>query len=326
MNPKEPTRARYPDAEGYVERDGVRVFYEAYGEGEPAIFFLPTWAIAHSRLWKGQVPYFSRHTRVLTLDPRGNGRSDRPTDPAAHGDREVLADAIAVMDATETDRAIVVGLSDGGWFASVLAALHPDRVAGAVLIGTATPLGEAHAHRADLPFDEVLDTEEGWRGKWNRHYWLRDYRGFLEWFAAQIFNDPHSTKQREDFVGWGLETTPETLLTTMEAPMWPDSDEGEPPAWRSDEMRERAIELYGRIAGPVLVIHGDSDVCDPYSGGVEVATATGGRFVSLAGCGHVPVGRYPVRVNLLIREFLESVRGLDAKPRKGSASLTGGGG
>jgi pimeloyl-ACP methyl ester carboxylesterase len=223
-----------------------------------------------------------------------------------------------VLDRTETERAIVVGLSDGGWFASLLAALHPDRVVGTVLVGTATPLGEPHAHRTGLPFDEELDTDEGWRGRWNRHYWLRDYRGFLEWFAAQIFNDPHSTKQREDFVDWGLETTPEMLLVTMEAPMWTghedekalpitgDGDEGL--GWRSDEMRERARETYGRIGCPVLVIHGDSDVCDPYSGGVEVAAATHGRLVSLAGCGHVPVARYPVRVNLLIREFLDSVR------------------
>ena len=58
---REQTRARYPDAEGFVERDGVSVFWERYGEGEPTILFLPSWSIVHSRLWKGQVPYFARH-------------------------------------------------------------------------------------------------------------------------------------------------------------------------------------------------------------------------------------------------------------------------
>jgi pimeloyl-ACP methyl ester carboxylesterase len=311
-------RARYPDEEGFIERDGVRVAYERYGEGDPAILFMPTWAITHSRIWKGQIPYFSRHTRVLTFDPRGNGRSDRPADPLAHADAEVTADALAVLDRTETERAIVVALSDGGWFASQFAALHPDRVAGAVLIGTATPLGEPHAHRTGLPFDEMADTDGGWPGKWNRHYWLRDYRGFLEWFAAQAFSDAHSTKQREDFVGWALETTPEMLLVTMEAPMWPGDDgeivfpasvdDDEAPGWRSDAMRARAHELYGRIRCPVLVIHGSSDTIDPRSGGIEVAEATGGRFVSLVGCGHVPAARYPVKVNVLIRELFDSVR------------------
>ena len=57
--PREQTRARYPDERGYVERNGVRVYYEAYGQGEPAILFFPTWEIVHSRVWKFQIPYFA---------------------------------------------------------------------------------------------------------------------------------------------------------------------------------------------------------------------------------------------------------------------------
>ena len=75
---REQTRARYPDSEGYVERDGVRVFYEVYGTGEPTVLLLPTWSIIHSRCWKMQIPYLARHCRVITFDARGNGRSDRP--------------------------------------------------------------------------------------------------------------------------------------------------------------------------------------------------------------------------------------------------------
>ena len=64
---REQSRARYPDRTGYVERDGVRVFWEQYGDGDPAILFLPTWSIVHSRVWKAQIPYFARYTRVLTF-------------------------------------------------------------------------------------------------------------------------------------------------------------------------------------------------------------------------------------------------------------------
>ena len=98
----EQIRARYPDAEGYVERDRVRVFYEVYGEGEPTVLLLPTWSVIHSRHWKMQIPYLARHCRVITFDGRGNGRSDRPSDPASYNEREFTADAIAVLDATET--------------------------------------------------------------------------------------------------------------------------------------------------------------------------------------------------------------------------------
>ena len=66
----EQTRARYPDAEGYVERDAVCLFYEVYGSGEPTLLLLPTWSIVHSRFWKLQIPYLSRHCRVVTFDGR----------------------------------------------------------------------------------------------------------------------------------------------------------------------------------------------------------------------------------------------------------------
>ena len=52
---QEQSRARYPDEEGYIERDGVRVFWERYGTGEPTILLLPTWTLVHSRIWKAQI-------------------------------------------------------------------------------------------------------------------------------------------------------------------------------------------------------------------------------------------------------------------------------
>jgi pimeloyl-ACP methyl ester carboxylesterase len=120
-------RAHHPDHHGHIERNGVRVFYEVFGHGEPTILLLPTWSIIHSRHWKMQVPYLARHYRVVTFDGRGNGRSDRPTSPEGYADKEFVDDAVAVMDATETRRAVVVGFSNGGRWALQLAAWHPER-------------------------------------------------------------------------------------------------------------------------------------------------------------------------------------------------------
>jgi pimeloyl-ACP methyl ester carboxylesterase len=291
--PREQTRARYPDEEGYVERNGVRVFYEVYGQGDPTVLFLPTWTIIHSRHWKLQLPYFARHARAITFDPRGNGRSGRPSDPRAYDEAEFAADALAVLDATGTERAVVVSLSLGAQRALLLATKRPERVAGAVFIGPALPLGGLDGHRAILDrFDEELDTDEGW-ATYNRHFWLRDYGGFLEFFFGECFSEPHSTKQIEDAVGWGLDTNAETLLA---------SEGG-----AGLGSRENVLEICEQVRCPVLVIHGEDDRIRPVAHGAELARLTGGAFVGLAGGGHIPHARHPVKMNLLIREFVESV-------------------
>ena len=129
------TRARYPDREGLVDRGGIRIHWEEYGAGDPAVVFAPTWSIIHSRCWKLQIPDFARRHRVVTFDPRGNGGSDRPQDPAAYSEDEFAGDILAVMDAAEVQAAVLVGLSLGAQRSLIFAAEHPERVLGLVLIG-----------------------------------------------------------------------------------------------------------------------------------------------------------------------------------------------
>ena len=52
-------RASQPTYDGYVERDGVKIYYEVFGEDEPTVLLLPTWSIIHSRQWKMQIPYLA---------------------------------------------------------------------------------------------------------------------------------------------------------------------------------------------------------------------------------------------------------------------------
>jgi pimeloyl-ACP methyl ester carboxylesterase/predicted glycosyltransferase len=285
----EQTRARYPDDSGHVERDGVRIHYEVYGSGEPTVLLLPTWSIVHSRHWKMQIPYLARHCRVLTFDGRGSGRSDRPTSSDAYDEREFAADALAVLDATGTDTAAIVGLSLGGVRGLILAAEHPERVEAAVFIGPVyAGGGEPLAARSVYSWEDELETTEGW-ASYNKHVWLRDYRGFLEFFFSQMFNEPHSTKPIEDCVGWGLETTGETLVTAEYGSMPGPSE---------------ARELAGRVRCPVLVIHGTADAIVSSTRGIALAEHAGGDVVLLDGSGHGPHVRDPVKVNLLLREFL----------------------
>jgi pimeloyl-ACP methyl ester carboxylesterase len=291
--PREQARARYPDTTGFVERDGVRVFYEVYGSGEPTLLLLPTWSIIHSRFWKMQIPYLARRYRVITFDPRGNGRSDRPESAAAYAESEFAADALAVMDATGTDRAVLVSLSMGAQRGLLLASDHAERVAGAIFIGPALALeARAPGRQPASTFMDRLDTDDGWN-KYNAHYWRRDFRGFLEFFFSRVLTEAHSTKPTEDAVSWGLETDPETLIRTDLAP--------------GIGGRDDILARIARVRCPVLVIHGREDAIRAYAEGEELARASGGRLITIEGGGHMSNARDPVKVNLAIREFIESI-------------------
>ena len=283
-------RARKPDRQGYTVRDGVRLHWELYGEGEPTVFLLPTWSIIHSRHWKFQIAYLARYCRVLVMDGRGNGLSDRPPDPAAYTDWEYAADTLAVMDETETASAALVSLSAGARWALLLAADHPERVTSAVFIGPALPLPpwKPIKDAANVVFEEHFDEHFDWQ-KYNQDYWLRDHRGFLEFFFSRVFVEPHSTKPIEDAVGWGLETTPEVLVATARG---------------KGLSQEQALDLAKRVSCPVLVIHGDEDEIVIHGNGAALAELTGGELLTMEGSGHCPHGRDPVAVNLALRNLL----------------------
>jgi pimeloyl-ACP methyl ester carboxylesterase len=299
-------RAAQPDETGTVRG----IYWERFGDGEPTVLFVPPWAIVHSRIWKMQVPYFARHFRVVVFDPRGNGRSERPPGPAAYSEPEYAEDTLAVMEASGTEQAVVVSLSLGAQRSLLLADAHPERVLGLAFIAPAVRLVPDHPMRGRYArvFEEELDTEEGW-AKMNAPYWRRDFRSFLEFFFTNAFTEPHSTKQIEDAVGWGLETDAETLISTALA----------------DGLDDQATrEIAERIRCPVLVIHGVDDAIRPAAAGEELAAATGAELMLMPGVGHCPQARKPVAVNLALRDFVEraarSPKALaSGKPRKEEA-------
>jgi pimeloyl-ACP methyl ester carboxylesterase len=303
---REQMRARYPDRSGFVTRDGVRTYFEVYGQGEPTIVFAPTWTIVTSRIWKLQIPYFARQRRVVTFDPRGNGRSDRPSSAAAYTEHEFATDLIAVMDEVGVERAVLVSLSAGAQRSLIAAVECPDRIAGLVFIGPAVPLGQPLPER-DVDFDVDHEKDDGWT-RYNRHSWRRDYHGFLEFFFERCFTEPHSTKQIEDAVGWGSETDAETLILTHDRPAL---DEG---AFRA---------LCQRVRCPTIVIQGLDDAITGPGRGVALAEAIeGARLVTIEGGGHINNSRDPVLVNLLIRDFVRQMPVQSAATRTWTRSLS----
>jgi pimeloyl-ACP methyl ester carboxylesterase/predicted glycosyltransferase len=283
-------RAKLPAKEGFVERDGVKIAYEVYGDGRQTMVFLPPWSIVHSRIYKAQLPYFSERFRCIAFDARGNGKSDRPMEAAAYSLENYVADALAVMDATDAKDAILVGLSLGGLHAAVLAAYHPDRVQAAILIGTVATVGPGYPYMAPKHFLARREQHEGW-DKYNRHYWLDHYSDFAEHFIRNVCSEPHSTKQIEDGVAWANETTGPVQVKTVEA-------RAIPPAFDVGEA------MYRKIRCPLLLIHGDNDQIQPYARAQAIAELTGAELFTFRGGGHVPIGRFPAKCNAVINDFL----------------------
>jgi pimeloyl-ACP methyl ester carboxylesterase/predicted glycosyltransferase len=297
MTLERPVSTAAPVEDGFVDVRGVRTHYDVYGDGEPTLLFLPSGPITNTRLWKSQIPYLARHFRVITFDPRGNGRSDRPLGPDGHTQREHAADAIAVLDATGTDRALVVEVCE--WVGPVLAAEHPDRIAGLLEMGTVMRLAPGPPCD-DEDFDAVRESYEGWQ-KENRHYWIRDWAGYLRFFFSECLPEAHSSRQIEEAVSWGLGTTPETYIDYSMAPD------------RSDT-REEAEQICRSIRCPVVVVWGTEDRITTWERSERLAELTNGELVVLEGAGHTPMAREPVATNLLIRDFAEGASGTKRPP------------
>lgn len=318
-------RAREPDLEGQVERNGVKVSYEVFGEAETTVMLLPGWALP-GRAWKAQIAYLSRHFRVIAFDPRGTGQSDRPVGPGAYDMAEHVGDALAILDAVGVRSAVLVGKSWGGQTALTLAAEHPERVDAVIAAAPMIPLSpwlpiastwasfdEPHvrkrqwaAIRASLTSVLEIARSQDFRhfarrinileaaDRFSRQSMLDDFDGFAQWFVTHIVaTDPHSTKQNDDLIGWLTATGPQAAA---------DAFMGDCIRTPSD-----ARALCDRVACPVFVIQGDRDLTTPFEWGKRLAELTGGKLMVVPGAGHLPGGRYPVIINLAIREFVDSL-------------------
>jgi pimeloyl-ACP methyl ester carboxylesterase/predicted glycosyltransferase len=301
----EPARAVQPRESGFADVDGVRIGYEVFGEGEETILLLPPWAIVHSRFWKAQVPYLSRHFRVVTFDARGNGRSDRPDSPDGYGPLATEQDALAVLDAAGVEHCVIV-VHCGPAAAGLLLANHPDRVRGALFIAPALPLTPPLPERTGHSFEADLPSYEGW-ARTNRHSWKRDFRGYAEFFFDRCYSEPHSTKQIEDTVGWAMETDGATLARTIDSPGLDKTTIG---------------ELLASVSCPLLVVQGDDDKLIPADRAAAFAELTGAELVTFVGGGHCIHSRDPVRFNHLLRDFAERVYARKPPPRRWRRALT----
>lgn len=170
--------------------DGASIAYQAVGEGPVDVVFVP---FLINLVWAWEQPIFADFCRGLTafsrlilLDKRGTGLSDRPRDMPTLETR--MDDIRAVMDEAGSERAALIGAgSPGGQVSAVFAATYPERVAALVLNDTWPRLTWA----PDFP---AGDPVEGWHRRVREaraHWGDRDYqRGEMRRFFPSYADDP----------------------------------------------------------------------------------------------------------------------------------------
>jgi class 3 adenylate cyclase/predicted alpha/beta hydrolase len=181
----DPPVTRYADS-----GDGVAIAYQVVGEGPRDLVVIPGW-ISHLDLqWEFSpmarfLEQLARFARLILLDKRGTGLSDR------QGERDIptleqrMEDVRAVMDAAGSERASVFAVSEGGPMALLLAATHPDRVESLVLYGSYARWSWAE----DYPWAPRPEVHE--RGqRLIRENWGSG--GMLEYFAPSLVGDPEA--------------------------------------------------------------------------------------------------------------------------------------
>jgi pimeloyl-ACP methyl ester carboxylesterase len=117
-----------------INRDGINIYYEVHGEG-PALILTHGYS-STSAMWKGQIEAFSQHHRLVLWDMRGHGQSDYPQDPQAYSEALTVGDIAALLDAVGAKRAIVGGLSLGGYMSLAFHRAHPERVSALLIVDT----------------------------------------------------------------------------------------------------------------------------------------------------------------------------------------------
>jgi len=290
-----------PDTSGFADVAGVRIAWDSFGHGESAVLVVPTWNFVDSRVSASLVAHLSPSFRVVTFDPRGAGRSDRPRTGYRFDDH--LADAVAVMQASGVARASVVAGSSGTNVAALLAARLPDLVERLVLIAPGIEIASDAASDDDDDDSEFWlerTSYEGWE-RWSAPYWRQDWPGFARWFLGEAFNEPDSDELIAAILAIALDADPEILIQQHR------EQQGEP-----DHLAVSAS--LGAISSPTLVLHGALDRSVPLAVAIEVAAVIPDATLAVAiDGGHRPDIRSPEITGPIFVDFLRGKQ-LTARP------------
>jgi len=251
--------------------NGVRVPYEDSGGSRPALV-LAHGFLMDRRMFEPQVEALRSRVRVITWDQRGHGEADDSAEPYTYWD--LAEDLCGLMDHLGLDRAVVGGMSQGGFISLRFALRHPDRVAGLVLIDSQAGL-ELEEKKGEYDIMRSVWDEDGpseLMGGMVAAIILGRYPESPVWIERGVTRHPH-----------GLGQIYSTLMD-----------------------RDDITDRLGEITAAALVLHGDEDAAIP----MERADALAAGLPGASGVVVVPGGSHasnltnPDAVNRAIADLL----------------------
>lgn len=248
-----------------IERDGVRIYYEAAGKGPPVL--LSHGYSATSRMWRGQVEALKDSYRIITWDMRGHGQSDSPAEQARYSEAETVADMAAILDAEGIDRAVIGGLSLGGYMSLAFHLAHPARVRALML----------------------FDTGPGYRNPAGREAWNRTAEAravAFETRGLEALGSGAEVRIAQHRSAEGLARAARGMLAQFDS---------------------RVIESLESIRVPTLVLVGENDQPFLGATDYMAARIPGARKVVIPGAGHAANIDQPDAFNRAVEDFLASL-------------------
>jgi pimeloyl-ACP methyl ester carboxylesterase len=282
-----------PPTVRYAKSGETSIAYQVVGEGPIDVVLVPGMA-THLELqwqWPLTARFYERlgsFSRLILFDKRGTGLSDPVADVPTLEQR--IDDVRAVMDAVGSERAALIGVSEGGPMSALFAAIHPDRVTSLVLYGAMARTTEA----PDYPWAAPAEALRESAAEFIAPYWGQEADGMVELFvpshpdAAEIFTRIHRSA-----------ASPAMVEQLFE--MFLDTD---------------VRDILPTIHVPTLVLHRRGDRVVNRRAGEELARRIpGARYVELAGIDHLPWAGDSDAVLGEIEEFLTGTRSMPEPDR-----------
>jgi 3-oxoadipate enol-lactonase len=256
---------------------GIDVAFDDAGRG-PAVVLLHGFPFDRS-MWRAQVERLSGRFRVIAPDLRGHGGTGSTDEPSTM--EEMAEDLAALLDELNVARAVVCGLSMGGYVALAFCRAHPERVRALVLADT-RPQADTEEARRTREENARRALEEG-----------------MEPIAGAMLPKLLSPLTSE--------RSPE-VVERVRALMMGVSPRGAAAALRGMALRGDQTGTLSKIDVPTLVVVGADDLITPPSDAESMSRSVeGSRLVVIEGAGHVSNLERPDEFNRALEEFLEGL-------------------